>query len=406
MADFHQRGPITTLPRLVERDLLRCERELATCARALPLTLVIPSLLSELDQPALAGIVEEISKVPFLDTVVVSLDRADEAGYHRALEYFRATKHRTVVLWNHAPSVLAVREEIEERVTGVTEPGKGRAVWMAIGYVLAEERAGAVAFHDADVVDYDRSQLVNLVYPVLNPMLSFDFCKAYYARFTDRLHGRVTRLLVRPFLQALGNMVGPNPFLSYLGAFRYPLAGELAFSANLLRRIRIPGDWGLEVGLLFEVLRQRSPRRICQVDIADRFEHKHQPLSPADPSTGLHRMAVDIVKHLLRTLSAAGIVLPEGSFQSMRVAYQRYAEDAVADYFAVATFNGLAFDRHEEEEAVDTFSIALREACEQFVLDPLGTPSLPNWARVVSALPDVGDRLVKAVAELGGVIHG
>ena len=406
MADFHQRGPITTLPRLAGQDLLRRERELASYARSLPVTLLIPSLLSELEQPALAAMVREIRQAPFIDTVVISLDRADEAGYRHALEYFRALGHRTVVLWNHAPSILAVREEIEERVTGPTEPGKGRAVWMAIGYILAEGRAGAVAFHDADVVDYDRAQLANLVYPILNPMLSFDFCKAYYARFTDRLHGRVTRLLMRPLLQALGNMVGRNPFLSYLAAFRYPLAGELAFSADLLRRIRIPGDWGLEVGLLFEVLRQRSPRRICQVDIADRFEHKHQPLSPVDPSTGLHRMAVDIVKHLLRTLSAAGIVLPEGSFQSIRVAYQRYAEDAVADYFAVAAFNGLSFDRHAEEEAVDTFSLALREACEQFVLDPLGTPSLPNWARVVSALPKAGTRLVAAVSELGGVIQG
>ena len=159
------------------------------------------------------------------------------------------------------------------------------------------------------------------------------------------------------------------------------------------------------MGLLFEVLRQRSPRRICQVDVADQFEHKHQPLSPADPTRGLHRMAVDIVKHLLRTLCAAGIVLPGGSFQGMRVAYQRFAEDAVADYLAVASFNGLSFDKHAEEDAVDTFSLALQEACEQFTVDPLGTPPLPNWARVDSAFPEAGARLVEAVEELGGGIN-
>jgi glucosyl-3-phosphoglycerate synthase len=174
---------------------------------------------------------------------------------------------------------------------------------------------------------------------------------------------------------------------------------------DLLRWIRIPGDWGLEVGLLFEILRHRSPRRIGQVDASDHFEHKHQPLSPADATQGLHRMAVDIVKHLLRTLSAAGVVLPEGSFKSMRVAYQRYAEDAVADSYAVAVFNALAFDRHAEEEAVMTFSLALAEGCEQFGIDPLGTPSLANWARVTSAIPDAADRLVQAVEELGGVLE-
>ena len=405
MSDFHQRGPITTLPRLAAADAEQRERELVGFASKRPLILIIPSLITELDEPALEGMISEICKAPYVDTVVISLDRADEDGYQRALEYFKGVCHRTVVLWNHAPSVLAVREELEERFEGVSQPGKGRAVWMAIGYVLAEARARVVAFHDADVVNYDRSQLTNLVYPVMSPSLSFDFCKAYYARFTDRLHGRATRLLMRPLLQAIESMVGWTSFISYLAAFRYPLAGELAFSADLLRRIRIPSDWGLEVGLLFEVLRQRSPRRICQVDVTDQFEHKHQPLSPHDPTTGLHRMAVDIIKHLLRTLCAAGIVLPGGSFQCMRVAYQRFAEDAVTDYMAVAAFNGLSFDKNAEEDAVDTFSLALQEACEQFIIDPLGAPPLPNWARVDSAIPGAGEQLVKAVTELGGVIN-
>jgi glucosyl-3-phosphoglycerate synthase len=383
----------------------RRERELVGVAAETPLILIIPSLISELDEPALAGMIPEIRQAPYIDTIVISLDRADENGYRRALDYFRELGHRTVVLWNHAPSVLEVRQELEKKFAGVSQPGKGRAVWMAIGYVLAEGRAQVVAFHDADVVNYDRSQLTNLVYPVMNPVLSFDFCKAYYARFTDRLHGRVTRLLVRPLLQAIETIVGWTSFTSYLAAFRYPLAGELAFSADLLRRIRIPSDWGLEVGLLFEVLRERSPRRICQVDVTDQFEHKHQPLSRDDPTTGLHRMALDIVKHLLRTLCSAGIVLPGGSFQSMRVAYQRFAEDAVTDYLAVATFNGLFFDKHAEEEAVETFSVALKEACDQFISDPLGTPPLPNWARVDSAIPEAGAKIVQAVAELGGVIN-
>ena len=405
MSDFHQRGPITTLPRLVASHAERRERELVGFVQSRPLILIIPSLITELDEPALASMIPEIRKAPYIDTVVISLDRADEEGYRRALDYFRDVGHRTVVLWNHAPSILAVREQMEERFSGVSQPGKGRAVWLAIGYVLAEGRAEVVAFHDADVVNYDRSQLTNLVYPVLDPMLSFDFCKAYYARFTDRLHGRVTRLLMRPLLQAVETTVGRTSFISYLSAFRYPLAGKLAFSADLLRRIRIPCDWGLEVGLLFEVLRQRSPRRICQVDIADQFEHKHQPLSREDPTIGLHRMALDIVKHLLRTLCSAGIVLPGGSFQSMRVAYQRFAEDAVADYLAVAAFNGLFFDKNAEEEAVETFSVALKEGCDQFVVDPLGAPPLPNWARVDSAIPDAGAQLVGAVADLGGVVN-
>ncbi len=405
MSDFHQRGPITTLPRFSSARLQSRERELTFFARRVPLTLVIPCLVSEMDQPALAGMVKELAKAPYLDTVVISLDRADESGFQRARAYFAALRHRTVVLWNDGPTVRQISEEIESRGTRLSDPGKGRAVWMALGYVLAENRARAVALHDADVVGYERSLLANLVFPILHPSLEFDFCKAYYARATTRLHGRATRLLVRPLLQALGDVVGRHPFLSYLAAFRYPLAGEIALNADLLRLLRIPGDWGLEVGLLFEVLRHRSARRICQASVTDLFEHKHQPLSPLDPGQGLHRMAVDIVKHVLRTLAAAGVMLDEGLFKGLRVAYQRYAEDAVSDSFAVATFNGLEFDRHAEEETLETFSRALAEGCQQFQEDPLGTPALPNWARVISAFPEVGPRLTAAVQELGGILE-
>ncbi|MFZ5804191.1 MAG: glycosyl transferase [Acidobacteriota bacterium] len=405
MSDFHQRGPITTLPRLVARDLAAREQELAAFAQTTPLVLVIPCLISELEQPALAGILAELNHVPYIDTLLISLDRADAEGFARALDYFGDLTCRTVVLWNDAEEIQELVGEIEAGIGRLAPRGKGRAVWMALGYLIAEGRARAVAFHDADVLDYSRSLLANLVTPVLHPLLPFDFAKAYYARFSNQLHGRVTRLLVRPLLQALGDVVGRHPYLSYLAAFRYPLSGELCFTTDLARGVRIPGDWGLEIGLLFEILRHRSPRRICQVDVADRFDHKHQELSPNDASAGLHRMAVDIVKHLLRTFSAAGVVLNEGAFKSMRVAYQRYAEDAVADSFAVATFNGLAFDRHAEEEAVETFSRALAEGCEQFVADPLGTPPLPNWERVLSALPNLGSRLVQSVQKLGGILE-
>ena len=402
MSDFHQRGPITTLPRLGDGDLAAREKELTFFARRTPLTLVIPCLATEMEQPALAGMVKELASVPYLDTVVVSLDRADEAEFQKARAYFRTLAHRTIVLWNDGATIRALRDEIESRGPHLSDPGKGRAVWMALGYVLAEGRARAVALHDADVVHYNRSLLANLVYPILHPSLEFDFCKGYYARSTRRLHGRATRLLVRPLLQGLGDIVGRHPFLSYLAAFRYPLAGEIALNADLLRLIRIPGDWGLEVGLLFEVLRHRSARRICQANVADHFEHKHQALSPEDPTKGLHRMAVDIVKHVLRTLAAAGVMLDEGLFKGLRVAYQRYGEDAVADSFAIATFNGLEFDRHSEEETLETFSRALAEGCQQFQEDPLGTPALPNWARVISAYPEVGPRLIKAVQDFGG----
>jgi len=405
MGDFQQRGTITTLPRLVDIDCAQRAMELEAYSSRTPASLVIPCLAGEMDRPALQEMICELARVRYLDSIVISLDAASESEYERALSYFAQLGQRTVVIWNDAPRLRLLCEEIEGQTVGLGPRGKGKAVWIAFGYLLGEGRTSCVALHDADLLGYQRSLLDNLLLPILHPGLDFSFCKAYYARFSDRLHGRVTRLLMRPLLQALSDVVGRNRYLGYLAAFRYPLAGELALDADLLRWIRVPGDWGLEMGVLFEVVRHRSSRRICQVDVADRFDHKHQELSPDDPMRGLHRMAIDVVKHLLRTLAAAGALLPEGTFKSMRIAYQRYAEDAVADSYALSVFNHLAYDRHEEELAVETFGQALGEACEQFLADPLGTPALPNWARVQSAMPEIGGRLVRAVSELDGVME-
>ncbi|HKC25344.1 MAG TPA: glycosyl transferase, partial [Thermoanaerobaculia bacterium] len=309
------------------------------------------------------------------------------------------------VLWNDGPGVTALLAKLQEFDLALGQRGKGLACWLAFGYLLAAGNIAYVALHDADVLDYDRSMLARLLYPVADPILNFDFCKGYYARYSDKLNGRVVRLLVRPLLQSLTSLLGLHPYLEFLSAFRYPLAGEFALSTELARHLRVPADWGLEIGVLSEVFRHSSPRRVCQSDIADRYDHKHQPVSAEDASTGLNRMAGDIAKHLLRTLAAADVVLHPGVLKSLIASYQRRAEDAINDYYALAKMNGFAFPRHEEESAVATFARALASAIEQFQADPLGAPLIPNWARVLSAVPDAGDLLLEAVDTEGGILQ-
>ncbi|RPJ86234.1 MAG: glycosyl transferase, partial [Acidobacteria bacterium] len=228
MGDFQQRGTITTLPRLVDIDWAEREVDLAAYSSQRPASLVIPCLASEMDRPALQEMICELARVRYLDSIVVSLDAASESEYERALSYFGQLGQRAVVIWNDAPRLQVLCEEIESQMVGLGPSGKGKAVWVAFGYLLGEGRTGCVALHDADLLGYQRTLLDNLLFPILHPGLDFSFCKAYYARFSDRLHGRVTRLLMRPLLQALSDVVGRNPYLSYLAAFRYPLAGELA----------------------------------------------------------------------------------------------------------------------------------------------------------------------------------
>jgi glucosyl-3-phosphoglycerate synthase len=405
VSDFYQGGQVTTLTRLGARPVTEIEEAITRYTRRNRAALLIPCLVSELERPALARICDEVAQAPYLDTVLISLDRADEAGYKGALEYFRRLKRRTVVLWTDSPGVNALQEKLAANDLTLGERGKGRACWMAFGYLLAQGNIEYIALHDADVLDYERAMLARLLYPVSDPILDFDFCKGFYARFTDRLNGRVARLFVGPLLASLRALLGPHPYIEFLSSFRYPLAGEFAVSVDLARQLRIPADWGLEIGVLSEVFRHLSWRRVCQVDIADRYDHKHQALSPEDPAAGLNRMAGDIAKHLLRTLAAADVILSEGALKSLLASYQRRAEDAVNSYYAVAKMNGLTFLRHDEETAVATFAKALKGGAEQFVQDPLGAPQIPNWARVLSAVPDAGDLLLESVHEMGGILE-
>jgi len=106
---------------------------------------------------------------------------------------------------------------------------------------------------------------------------------------------------------------------------------------------------------------------------------------------------MDICKSLFRILAAEGVKFDTGLMQTLLVRYQRMAENNISKYHADAMINGLLFDRHEEETAVETFTQALKLASEEFFSDPLGAPPIPNWMRVSSALPAFLDDMREAV---------
>jgi glucosyl-3-phosphoglycerate synthase len=399
MADFFQTGAIATLHRLGPPNLPRLERELHEYAAETPIALILPCHVRELGTHALRGILRELRQVRYLRQIVVGIDGATRMReWRRARTIFKGLPQKPVLLWNDGPRLTALRKTLEEEAElDAGPPGKGRNVWHCFGYVLASEAARMVAVHDCDILTYSREMLARLVYPVAHPTLGFDFCKGYYPRVTDRLNGRVMRLLVTPLLRALKSIVGHLPYLVYMDTYRYPLAGECSMDLDLVRRVRIPHDWALEVGLLSEVFRNCAPRAICQSEICENYDHKHQDLSIRDPSKGLNKMAIDIVKTLFRHMAAEGIKLDAGLFDTLLSAYTRQAEDSLRFYGADAAVNGLLYPRHEEERAVSTFVRSLRVACRDIQEDPLSSPLVPNWNRVQSAMPDFLDRFLEAV---------
>ncbi|MGI1677663.1 MAG: glycosyl transferase [Cellvibrionaceae bacterium] len=398
MTDFFQNGNITTLHNLSNRPQEDIEQELMEFSKTRPMSLLLPSLFSELEGPALEKIVTELTDVPYLSEIVIGLDRADKEQYKHALKYFSRLPQHHRVLWNEGPRLQAIDAQLKKLGLAPKELGKGRNVWYCLGYILASGKSESVALHDCDIVTYDKSLLSRLIYPVANPNFNYEFCKGFYSRVADgKINGRVCRLLVTPLLRSLQKVFGHSEYLEYMDSFRYPLAGEFSFRRDAISDLRIPSDWGLEIGVLSEMQRNHALNRICQVDIAHVYDHKHQDLSLDDKNAGLSKMSIDIAKALFRKLATQGVTLNNQTFRTIKATYFRIALDFVETYHNDAIINGLKLDIHQEEQAVELFASNIMKAGQDFIDSPMETPFIPSWNRVKSAIPDIMEQLKEAV---------
>ena len=400
MSDFSQNGIISTLHDFGTKSTSIIEKELLEFSKQRKMELILPCLYSELDGSALPKIVDEISKTKYLDHVIIGLDRANDKQAKSAWKFFKRIKTPFTILWNDGPQLKKLDQELRKKDLAPSELGKGRNVWYCIGMSIARDSARSVALHDCDIKTYDRRMLAKLFYPVVNPLFNFEFCKGYYPRVAnEKMNGRVARLLVFPLLTALEKTIGKSDYLDFMKSFKYPLAGEFSFRRNVLPELRISSDWGIEVGILSEMQRSFSPQNICQVDLADSYDHKHQSLSLDDETKGLSRMSIDIIKTFIKKLATQGNTFSREKFRSLKATYYRSALDLIDIYRSDADMNGLKFDSHTEEKAIELFAINIMKAGEAFILNPMDTPFIPTWSRVKSAIPDFLKRLKEVVNE-------
>jgi glucosyl-3-phosphoglycerate synthase len=400
MGDFYQNGIVTTLHNFAQRSTAELESELASFRTKRPTALILPSLYSELEGEALPKIVDKLKQVSYIDHIVIGLDRANESQYRNAIDFFSQLPQRHRILWNDGPALVKVHEALAERDLAPKQAGKGKNVWGCIGYILAATNAEAVALHDCDIVTYERDLLAKLMYPVANPRFNYEFCKGYYARIANnKFNGRVSRLLVSPLIHALKKVLGDLEYLKFMDSFRYSLAGEFSFRRDVLSDLRIPSDWGLEIGILSEMHRNYATNRICQVDIADIYDHKHQALSADNDEAGLSKMSIDISKALIRKLATQGTTFSAETFRTIKATYYRTALDYVDAYHNDALLNNLNFDIHQEEAAIELFAENIIKAGEIYLDRPMDTPFIPSWNRVQSAIPNILERIADAVEQ-------
>ena len=388
MADFHQNGNITTLHNLRTRSSAELAHELKAFSQTRKISLILPCLYSELQGSAMPNILSELAKVDYLHRIIIGLDRADEAQYRHAVEFFEGLNQNHIVIWNDSPRMLDLGARLEAMGLAPAEQGKGKNVWSSLGFLIACADSAVMAIHDCDILTYENDMLARLVYPVTNPNFPYQVAKGYYPRIGgDKLNGRVTRLLVSPLLIALKRVIGDRDFIDYLRSFRYPLSGEFAMRTAILPDLRIPSDWGLEIGVLSEAWRNLAPKAVCQVEISDAYDHKHQDLSAEDADAGLSRMSTDICKAIFRKLAADGTVFTPNVFRTLKATYYRSALDLLEAYYNDAKMNGLSVDRHSEERSIELFAENIMRAGQIFIDKPNDTPFIPTWNRVHAADP-------------------
>ena len=398
MADFHQNGVISTLHNLSNRSLDEIEQELREYSKDAPIELILPSLYSELEGAALKNIVSCLRDVKYLNHITIGLDKANKSEFIKAKKFFSDLNQSHSVIWNDSPKMKQLDSDFKKLGIAPNQPGKGKNVWYCMGYTYSRNEAGSVALHDCDITTYNRELLARLVYPVSNPHFNYEFCKGYYPRIKEgALSGRVTRLLVTPLLKTFKKVLGHRDYIEFIDVFRYPLAGEFSFKSRLLKEIRIPCDWGLEIGLLSEMQRNQAYNRICQVDIADSYDHKHQVLSENDTSKGLSKMSIDITKTLIRKLAAQGDTFTHNTLRTLKATYYRTALDLLEIYHNDAKINGLELNINEEEIAIELFSNNIIIAGQEFLDNPNQNPLITNWNRVETAMPEIKTRFLDIV---------
>ena len=87
MGDFFQNGVITTLHNLADRPVQELEKDLQDWSEERPMSLIIPSLYSEFEGPAMPKIINELEGVNYLQEIIIGLDRANDAQFQRVKEH-------------------------------------------------------------------------------------------------------------------------------------------------------------------------------------------------------------------------------------------------------------------------------------------------------------------------------
>ncbi len=196
-----------------------------------------------------------MDNVPLVDEIVV----IDSNSTDRTREIARELG---VPVYIHQEILPEAGEPVE---------GKGEALWKSL-HVL---KGDLIAWVDTDVANMHPQ----FVYGLLGPLLReprIGYVKGYYHRpiktgegLQHEGGGRVTELTARPLL---------NLFFPLLSGLVQPLAGEYAGRREVLEQLPFFSGYGVETGMLIDLLERYGLYSIGQVNL-DRRVHRNRTLA-------------------------------------------------------------------------------------------------------------------------------
>jgi glycosyltransferase involved in cell wall biosynthesis len=183
--------------------------------------------------------------------------------------------------------------------------GKGEALWKSLDVLKGD----LIAWIDTDIANIHP----RFVYGILGPLIHeprLMYVKGYYQRALrdgDQVEmgegGRVTELTARPLL---------NLFFPELSGLVQPLSGEYAGRRKALEAVPFFTGYGVEIGLLIDILNRFGLGAIGQVDLEERV-HRNQPLS------ALSRMSFAIIQVVMQRVGERrGLALMDAMQQSLK----------------------------------------------------------------------------------------
>jgi len=387
MSDFHQPSALVTLHLLVERGEEQLEAKLVEFTKQRPLALLLPCHVSEIGSPGFTMILRTLPEVRYTAAVFIGLDGADNREFERAREVFSGLPMPTYVIWNDAPDLASILSTFPIPNELLIQAGKGRNLWLLAGCALAHGGSKAFVAHDCDILTYSRAFLARLCFPIAHPEAGFAFAKGYGARFTDRMHGRVMRLMLTPLLRALRPLLPGNRLLEFLDSFRYPLSGEFAIDAQTAELVGFACDWGVDLGILASVFSLVRPDSICQVECCPRFDHKHRALCCEGKESGLKTMAADVARRLFLLLHKGDMPMDQGLLAQALENYRVECTRVARAYQIDAEINGLLYDEQDESQSVAVFEQSLENVVKELLQKSGNDVLLPSWKFLKSERP-------------------